>query len=698
MWFRSKDSFGKRLMIAGMLVMHSTSAFSQGIEQLLLDSVPVPTQKPDIRATGSIQSSANISSLIAGSAENRVSAIRGSLEEGFEALGKGDVNRALGIRAGLRAGSLDRKLLAWAIALSGRDGIKSGTIASIARDLPDWPGQKSMARNAEKALAKELDGKQEIIGSFQRLSPKTVEAALALSKAYLAQGNRTKARDAIAPFWRNETLDRKTENRILDAVGSVLTRSDHRHRMHALFYKDRIRAAERVAAKAEQFSLAKARAAAIRKSKNAKSLILGVAPASKNDVGYTFARIEYARRIENWSLAKTLLLKAPRGQSTLIDPDEWWVERRIVSRKLSEIGDVSSAYRIAANHSAKSAGKIIDAEFHAGFYALRKLRDRKTARNHFARILEHATIPRSKARGYYWLGRASSGEEAKRYFQKAARYSGTYYGQLAAHKLGIRKLSVSSPKPSQAERKRYASREGVRAIKRLEAIGKDGLAGAFYRHMAQTLTSTGELAILAANAERRGNYALSLQVGKLADSRGFDVDTLAWPLGAIPASAKISNKNRALAYAISRQESTFNKAAVSPANARGLMQLLPGTAKAVARKNGYKYSYKRLTRDAGYNATLGTAYLAEQLKEFNGSYVLTFVAYNAGPRRVGEWIERFGDPRGKSLDFVVDWVEKIPFTETRKYVQRILENYQVYKARIDGRGLSIASDLTRGRR
>ncbi|MDJ0614145.1 MAG: lytic transglycosylase domain-containing protein [Rhizobiaceae bacterium] len=676
----------------------SSPASSQGIEQLLIERVPVPIPRPDPISTGSISTVSNVTGLVASNVKNRVTPVNGTLSQGFSALEDGDINRALGIRAGMQSGSLDRKLLAWAIGISGRDGVKSGTIASIANDLPDWPGQINLANNAERALANELSGQPEIIKHFQYSAPRTVEGAIALALAYKNSGNTTKARTVIAPFWRQEILDRKLEKDILNSVGNVLKREDHRYRMHQLFYNDRVRAAERVAAKAEQVSLAKARAAAIRKSSNARKLILGVAPSSKKDIGYTFARIEYARRSENWPLAKSLLKNAPLDPSLLIDTGEWWVERRIVSRKLSELGDVSSAYEIAANHSAQSASDIIDAEFHAGFYALRKLRDPATARKHFARILDHATIPRSKARGHYWLGRASSGNAAKEHYQKAARYSGTYYGQLAAHALGVQCLSISNPKPTQAERARYAAREEVLAIKRLEVVKQDGLAAAFYRHLAKKLTSPGELALLAADAERKGDFTLSLQVGKIADNRRLAVDTLAWPIGAIPGSAKISNKNRALAYAISRQESTFNKAAVSPANARGLMQLLPGTAKAVARKNGYTYSFKRLTRDAGYNATLGTAYLSEQLKEFDGSYVLTFVAYNAGPRRVGEWIERFGDPRGKPLEFVVDWVEKIPFTETRKYVQRVMENYQVYKARIDGHGLSIATDLTRGRR
>jgi len=296
------------------------------------------------------------------------------------------------------------------------------------------------------------------------------------------------------------------------------------------------------------------------------------------------------------------------------------------------------------------------------------------------------------------LGRASNGIKALENFRKAAQYDETFYGQLAAIELGQRKIGITKPSLGPTERDTYKSRELVRAITRLEAIGHSEYTGSLYRHLARTLTAPGELALLAAQAEKRGDFNLSLQVGKIGFGRGFKVPTLAWPLGAIPASARIGNTGKALAYSIARQESAFNRAAISPANARGLLQLLPGTAKSVARRNGLSYSYKKLTRDAGYNATLGAAYLSEQLEKFGNSYILTFAAYNAGPRRVSEWLERFGDPRGKKLYQVIDWIEQIPFTETRKYVQRIMENYQVYKTRISGSNLNITQDLTAGRR
>lgn len=695
----------KALLLSGIVVIgyaNMQSASALDIDLLIKDNIPIPIARPDTLHTGSItgllQTGSSKTLLIASGNKNNAVPIKGSLKEGLEALRKKDTKRALGIRAGLTAGSLDRKILAWSIALSGQDNLLSGEISGIAKDLPHWPGQKTMVKNAERALSKERLTASQVIQIFGSNKPTTVKGAILLSRAFLDAGNKTKANQIISPFWRHQTLDKKTETEILNKVGSALARSDHRFRMHKLFYKDRIRAADRVAAKAEQFSLAKARAAVIRKQSSAGKVLEAVAPSSKQDTGYLFARIEHARRSGKYSKAAQLLLQAPRDKNLMVDPDEWWVEQRIVSRELLELGEHKLAYRIVAGHSAQSAANIIDAEFHAGWYALRFLNDAKTARQHFSKLLQHASRPISQARGHYWMARTFSGDNSIIHYQKAARHAGTFYGQLAARKLGIKKLNIKRAKPTSTDRNNYQRRELVRAIKRLEAIGSGWRADGIYRHLALTLTSPGELAILAADAERRGNYSLSLQIGKLAHGRGFHVDTLAWPLGAIPNSAKIGNAGRALSYSIARQESAFNKQAVSPANARGLLQLLPGTAKAVARKKGLKYSYKRLTSDAGYNATLGASYLSEQLNNFDNSYILTFAGYNAGPRRVSEWIERFGDPRGKPLNEVIDWIEKIPFKETRSYIQRILENYQVYKTRLSGSALNIEQDLRRGRR
>lgn len=697
----------------GALITSTTPAYARthsiSIQIMSMKHVPVPIARPNITITASKIDQTKVSSIhlpdhtlgrigLTYGSSPKIMPISGSLKSGLDSLKEKDVQKALGIRAGLPAGSLDRKILAWAIAMSGRDGIPAAQIYKISHDLNDWPGQKYMRANFEKALAFENLRPDKIIAIFSNDKPKTIDGALVLAKAYLARGQKKTARSIIAPFWWKTKLSEKQEKAILRQIGNVLSRADHRRRMHAMFYNDRTKAGMRMAGLAEQSSLAKARKAVVQKSSKAKSYISKVAASSRKDTAFLFTQIEYARRNEDFRRAAKLLGKQPKEQWRLVNPDEWWTERRIIGRDLLDHGKAKQAYKLVSKQTAKSRAARIDAEFHSGFFALRYLKNAKLARSHFSKILELSSRPISQARGYYWLGRASSGKRAKQYYRSAAVYAGTYYGQLAAQKIGIRKLKISKPKPSTKERSRFASRELVRAIKRLESSGYASRADLIYRYLAQRLNSTGELALLSARAEKRGNPSLALQVGKLAYYRGLDVDTLAWPIGAIPSNAKIGLTGKALAYAIARQESAFNKSAVSHANARGLLQLLPGTAKQVAKAKGIPYSYKRLTSDASYNATLGAAYLSKQLDDFKNSYVLTIAGYNAGPRKVEEWMKRYGDPTGKSIEFVVDWIERIPYTETRNYVQRVMENYQIYKTRLANAPLNIERDLRFGRR
>lgn len=397
--------------------------------------------------------------------------------------------------------------------------------------------------------------------------------------------------------------------------------------------------------------------------------------------------------------SRQAIAKGPRNRDELVNAGEWWNEQRIVSRGLVDQGEFKAAYGIVANYTATTPTDIVEAEFHAGWYALRGLQDAAAAQAHFRQILDFSNGPISVSRAWYWMGRSAEAGgpgKASEFYAKAASYPTTFYGQLASDKLGRKTLNVTYPSPTQADRQRYLEREAVQAIARLDAAGHGWRAKSLYLALAEQLQSPGELSVLSAQAERSGDHHLSLQVGKIAYSRGVDVAALAFPLGVIPTNANISGSGKALAYAIARQESAFDPAAVSAADARGLLQILPGTAKAVAKRHSIAYSKDRLTADAGYNATLGAHYLGEQIDAFGGSYIMTFIAYNAGPKRVPEWIGRYGDPRGQSIDTIVDWIERIPFPETRNYVQRVIENYEVYKARL-GQPSDIVRDLTYGR-
>jgi soluble lytic murein transglycosylase len=620
------------------------------------------------------------------------------LRSGLEALGARDVTRARAIRDTLPQDSLDRHILAWAIALRGGEAVPSGEIAAAAQALPGWPGMAALRRNSERALFRENPDPRTVVNAFGDTQPQTAEGVIILARSQVALDNVKAAQAVLSPFWRSEKLEPKDEMAIIKEFGAIVPAADHRFRMERMLYAHRVNSALRVAKLAGAEALAQAWSAVIKGDHNAKKLLDAV-PAKQRSAGYMFAQAKYLRRLKNIEQAAAVMLQAPKDKAALVDPDAWWIERRVLSRELVDKGDMKTAYRIVAAHAAESPANAVDAEFHAGWYALRGLQDAKTGATHFARVAGLADGAISSARGYYWLGRAAEAGapgDSKVYFERAAALGTTFYGQLAAERIGRGIVKVAYPVPSDADRRNFNQREAVHAIKRLEEANFPSLADTLYRDLAAQLTSPGELALLAVMAEKRDNHFLALKVGKIAASRGIDVGALAHPLGVIPASANISSAGKALAYAIARQESEFNGSAVSGAGARGLLQLLPGTAKEAAKKAGLPFSQMRLTTDPGYNAALGATVLGEQLSRFNGSYVLTFAGYNAGPRRAQEWVNRYGDPRGKDVDTVVDWIERIPFAETRSYIQRVMENYQVYKMRLSGK-FDIAGDLVNGR-
>ncbi|OBQ60103.1 lytic transglycosylase domain-containing protein [Mesorhizobium erdmanii] len=620
------------------------------------------------------------------------------LKSGLDALAAGNIPTARSVRDALPAQSLDQHILAWAIALYGGDKVPSGDIAAAAKMLPNWPGTVALRRNSERALYRENPAPDIVIAAFDGSQPQTFEGVMVLARAYVATGNVKAARSVLSPFWRTTILEAKDETALIKEFGGLIPAADHRFRMDRMFYADRVNSALRIAglAGAEQF--AEAWAAADRGDKNALKLLKAV-PASQRSAGYFFAQAEYLRKQEDFAGAAAVVMKAPTDREALVDPDAWWVERRVLSRELVDQGDMKTAYKIVATHAAESAANAAEAEFHAGWYALRGLNDPTLAATHFSRIADLAQGPMTLSRAYYWLGRAAEvggPGNAKDYFGRAAAYGTTFYGQLAAERVGRQVLNIVYPSASAADRQNFAGREAVSAIRRLQDAGYDRYAETLYRDLAGQLTSPGELALLAVLAEKQDNHFMALKIGKIAGARGIDVGALSHPLGVIPDSANISGSGKALAYAIARQESEFNVGAVSSAGARGLLQLMPGTAKQLAKKAGLQFSQARLTTDAGYNATLGSAFLGEQLDRFNGSYVLTFAGYNAGPNRASQWVAKYGDPRGKDIDAVVDWIERIPYTETRSYVQRVMENYEVYKMRISGK-YDIVGDLVNGR-
>lgn len=588
--------------------------------------------------------------------------------------------------------AIERRILNWLIA------VDYGDVGQDLTPVADWPGTSNVQRHRERALLRPGVSAERVIEVLGATVPSTHQGARALARAYVELGQPVKARDALAQLWRTEKLDGSVEAAIIKDFGALLTTADHRARMDRMLHADRVASAQRVATLAKSQALFAAWSAVIRKDRNALKLLDAV-PSAERGAGHAFAKARFLRRTGKYKEAAIAMLAAPTDPAAYADPDSWWQERRVLSRELLDLDDAKTAYRLTAAHSAESPEMAADAEFHAGWYALRFLNDPAKAETHFARIAAFARGSTSLSRAHYWLGRtaeAAKSANAKMHFERAAAYPASFYGQLAAARLSRTDIPVATPLASLPNRRDFAARPMVKAIRALEKLSENQYADRLYRSLARSLNDPGELALLVDMASKR-DLTLALRVAKTAANRGLPIGGLAHPTGVIPASADISGAGKALAYAIARQESEFNKGAVSRAGARGLLQLLPGTARDMARKAGLAFAPERLTTDAGYNATLGSAFLSDQLGRFSGSYVMTFAGYNAGPSRARDWANRYGDPRGKSVDEVVDWIERIPFTETRHYVQRVMENYQVYKMRLTGR-FNIADDLVQGRK
>jgi soluble lytic murein transglycosylase len=597
---------------------------------------------------------------------------------------------------------VDTKIVDWLVAISGRPDVPSSHIAEVAAKLSDWPGQTLLRLRFEQALAREKPTPDQVVKALGGTPPVTDDGTLLLARSLIALGRKGDAAALMRPYWRHGNLPDDVESTVRKEFGSLFTVADNKARMDRLLYKEQMPQALRVASLLDknQRGLADASIAVIKRKPKAGALLDALPAAIRSDPLYLYSRIQYLRHADRIAEAATLMLAAPRDPKVLGSPDAWWVERRLIARALLDRGDPRTAYRIAAGYAAESTTLRAEAEFHAGWIALEYLRDPATAMPHFKAIQSISTMPLSQSRAEYWLGRAAAAAgntaEATIQFRRAAAYPTAFYGQLALARLGVTHLTLSAPPPPDAAlRQRFEAREFVQVIERLSEANHDDRVDIFYRALADLISDPSEIALLAGMAEANGEHQIALQVGKIAASRGLPVETLAFPTTAIPPSLKTTSIESPVVYAIARQESAFNPAAVSSAGARGLLQLMPATANHVASAVGLPFSQARLTSDPGYNATLGAAHLGELFNDFGGSYVMTFASYNAGKSRVYDWIKAHGDPRDPKVD-VVDWIELIPFTETRNYVQRTMENLQVYRARLGGGGLGIDADLKRG--
>ena len=594
-----------------------------------------------------------------------------------------------------------KKLAEWIILRSDDNGASVERYRAFIATNPSWPSQTFLRRRIEAALWDDRRDDATVWAWFANESPLSAKGRFSLARVMIERGDRANAERLVREAWRNDSMSEDTENAALDLFGALLTPGDHKARMDFMLYGSEQDAALRAAKRlgANQVALAKARIAAYRKASNTKALLDAVPHELHGDPGYIFSKIQLLRREEKFAEAAQLMLGAPKDPGRLHNLDEWWIERRLLSRKMLDVGERRTAYLIARD-AALPARDIYktEQEFTAGWIALRFLTDPATAAQHFARIGVGSANPTALARAGYWQGRAAEAagrsQEARAAYTAAAAQSTSYYGQLARAKLGLPQIELNG---APAARGRGIERlEIVRAVQLPYALDEREIALPIFGDMGENgdpdaLVGLGEL------ASRNGDARGMLLLGKAALNRGLPFDFYAYPVSGIPPFKSIGPEvEQSIVFAIARQESAFNPNVVSPANAYGLMQVTPDAGKYVCKKYGASFDIGRLKTDPVYNAALGAAELGGLIEDYRGSYIMTFAAYNAGRGSVKKWIERYGDPRDPKVD-AVDWVELIPFSETRNYVQRIMENLQVYRARFGGgTRLQIEADLHRG--
>ncbi|MGY3618388.1 transglycosylase SLT domain-containing protein [Bradyrhizobium sp. USDA 10063] len=494
----------------------------------------------------------------------------------------------------------------------GDEAMSSARYAAFVRAHPSWPSLNVLRRRAELRLWIERSDPGVVLAFFAGQKPLSTHGKLAMAGAHLARGNRGAARKCARSAWREGNFSARLEAQVLAAFGPLLTTTDHEARMRSRLYANDLDGAMRAASHlgAAEMAIVKARAAVNHNAANAHALLNAVPMAARANPAYVFARIQWLRRGDHVGEAARLMLSAPRHPGAIRNPDAWWIERRILVRKLLDAGQVRLAYRIASEAVSPSKESLrVDQLFTAGWIALRFLNDPHTAAQHFARLPQITTHPTSLARAGYWLGRAAEAvgcsREARRRYARAARHSAAYYGQLASARLGHRKIAVRRPPElKHMQRPTLRNIDLVRAVELLYATGNRDLVIPFVADL-DRVVDNGILTLIAETTARHGDARATLTLGRGALVRGFAFDPYAFPRFGLPRYVAVGPKAPlSLVYAVARAESAFDAKVVSSANAHGLMQVTPETGHTIARRVGIKFEPKRLLNDPAYNVQL----------------------------------------------------------------------------------------------
>ncbi len=619
--------------------------------------------------------------------------------------------------------ALSRDLVDWIAFVSGAEARFDELTRFIERH-PDWPLLSFLERRAEAVVGARTPDAA-ILAWFAAHPPLSGEGKLALATALMRAGRTDEALPLLKAGWRTAGLSSPEERHLLARYGRHLSTDDHIARVdYLLWHRARSQAARLLRLlPADHRALARARMALMSFAWNVDARVAAVPAHLRNNAGLVHDRAYWRRIKGKHKAAQTLLLAHKVASAEILRPALWWQERHIEARRALRQGDAGTAYRLAAEHGLldgrdleagadpgeaaadiplAARARIADAEWLAGWIALRFLDRPALAATHFARLYKVVGYPVSLARGAFWLARSAEamGDDARArtWYETAARHWTTFYGRLAAEVLGRTPTLPrgAAMEMSPAARDAFDRRPVVAATRRLARLGATRPLHYFVRHLLATAEAPAETARIAALAAELGRADIGVIAAKYALRDGLVLTDAGYPL--MPIAGAGPDRERALTLAIARQESQFDPAAVSRVGALGLMQLMPATARRVAYRLGLPFARDRLLREPDYNLRLGRQHLSDLLTRFEGSAVLALAAYNAGARPVERWIRTYGDPREFSAD-PIDWIEFIPYGETRDYVERVLEAAPIYASRLGNRApRTLGAWLALGRR
>ncbi|MAG98988.1 MAG: lytic murein transglycosylase [Rhodospirillaceae bacterium] len=597
--------------------------------------------------------------------------------------------------AGRAKAKLPAEILDWLHFKQPQPTASFAEITAFIDGHADWPAQAALRRSAEAAALRAKDNNL-LRTWFQRHPPQSGSGKLALAELLLGEGRQAAGLAQLRDAWVNGKFPYRDERRFYRRHRKLLAAGDHEARLDRLIWDRQRRGAYRMLRRVngEARLLGRARLALMESSPSVDAAIARVPSHLRHRPGLVFERVRWRRLKGRYDDAVAFLIPPP---AELGRAGPWWRERRILARQALNRGHISESYYLARDHGQNEPAAVAEAEWLAGWLALRFLDEAEVAAQHFLSIYPQVRYPVSLARAAYWAGRAAMAQDdsltAEAWYGLAAVHPTTYHGQLALLALdaGAKLDLPPAPPPNRADVERFNRRRLVDVCRVLAELEQREHLRPFLLALEAATASPGERALVARLARELGRIDLSVALAKRAARAGVALIQRGYPVLRL---ATHKDVERALLLALARQESLFDTAAVSRAGALGLTQLMPGTARKLAKRHKLRYSRHRLLSDADYNARLGSTYLAELLQLYRGSYVLALAAYNAGTPRVKRWLRNFGDPRRDEVD-AIDWIEQIPFGETRDYVQRVLGNLQVYRQLLADRpvALRLLADL-----